>query len=180
MLIILSSQSAVKIQAVKEACAALNIEAEVIGVKAASGVPEQPMNVETAQGAWNRIMSARKINPDGNLYLSIENGIFEKDGGYYDKAVIAAQTSKGVKFTAFSDGVQFPAACVEEARQRGFDKVTVGKVMAEKGIVAQHDDPHLTLTGKSRAEFLRETVTRVLKTIFHAQIARNPSPGAVL
>jgi hypothetical protein len=45
-----------------------------------------------------------------------------------------------------------------EAKRRGFDTWTVGKVMEEQGLIRQHDDPHLDLSGTSRAVYLADAV----------------------
>ena len=55
--------------------------------------------------------------------------------------------------------VEVPSECVEKARAIGFDTTTVGMVMAAKGIVDRHDDPHASLGDKTpRAEILRDAV----------------------
>lgn len=162
MKIIVGSQSQVKIEAVRGALKKRGIQAEVVGVKAKSNVAEQPMDDETLHGARNRAEHARTLVADGDLYLAIENGIFTEGERFFDKAVVLAMAKDGTETWAFSDGVEFPKAAVEEARKRGFATTTVGQVMAEQGIVATHDDPHLSLIGKSRSAILEETVSALL------------------
>jgi non-canonical (house-cleaning) NTP pyrophosphatase len=157
MKIVLASTSAVKIDACRKAFGAA---ADITGVKVPSCVNEQPMDTETLQGAFNRIAAARAAMPGADVYVSIENGIFEENGKYIDRPVIAVAKGAGAPEVTYGDGVEFPAASVEETRKRGFDTWTVGKVMQEQGIVAQHDDPHLTLSGKSRADYLAEAVVK--------------------
>jgi len=62
----------------------------------------------------------------------------------------------------YSDSVPFPYEAVQEAQRRGFKEWTVGRVMEEWGIVAQHDDPHLSLTGKSREDYIAEAIKKNL------------------
>jgi inosine/xanthosine triphosphatase len=162
MRIVVGSQSAIKIDAVQDAFAAIGVDAEVVGVRAHSGAPEQPLNDETIQGARNRTAHAKELDPNGDLYVAIQNGIFEEQGRFIDKAVVVCATKHVRDQVSYSDGVEFPRSAVEEARRRGFDRITVGKVMAEQGLVAKHDDPHLTLAGKPRARFLTETVSVAL------------------
>ena len=169
MKIVVGSQSQVKLDAVKSALAELGLEVEVVGVKAKSYVSEQPIDDETITGARNRAAHAKELCADGDLYISIENGVFAEAGGrYLDRAVVLSIARDGSEAIAISDGmaisdsVEFPAASVNEARKRGFATTTVGKVMEEQGIVAKHDDPHLSLSGKPRAEFLKETVVELL------------------
>ena len=57
----------------------------------------------------------------------------------------------------------FPDKYVEMARQRGFDVCTVGQVMQEEGFVADAKDPHLSISGVSRREYLGRVVKKVLE-----------------
>src|SRR6187399_2170582 len=90
--IVLASTSAVKLDACR---AAFGDEAEIITVKAPSGVGEQPMNGETVTGAFNRIAAAKKLVPDADLYVSIENGIFEEKGHDIDRPVVVVSRAAG-------------------------------------------------------------------------------------
>jgi non-canonical (house-cleaning) NTP pyrophosphatase len=155
MKIVLASTSAVKLEACR---AAFGDAAEIVTVKAPSGVNEQPMDDETVTGAFNRIAAAKTMAPGADLYVSIENGIFDEKGHFIDRPVVVVSRGSGDPQVTYGDGVEFPKDSVDEARRRGLDKWTVGKVMAEQGIVKQHDDPHLSLSGKSRTEYLRATV----------------------
>lgn len=160
MNIVVTSQSALKLAAVRAAFAATDT---IIGVKAASGVAEQPLNDETMRGAFNRLADAKHLHPGADLYVSIENGLFEENGQYLDKAVaVVLDTGNGMD-TGISDGVIFPSDCVEEARRRGFDTWTAGKVMAERGVIAKHDDPHATLAGKPRADYIAQALADALQ-----------------
>ena len=163
MKFILCSQSQIKLAAVKNALVRLGIEAEVVGVKARSNVAEQPIDGETLQGAKNRAIHARKLAGDGDFYIAIENGVYaEVDGRFVDKAVVLVIAKDGAAGKAFSEGVEFPKASVEEARRRGFATTTVGQVMAEQGLVAKPDDCSLSLIGRSRVDILTDTVADLL------------------
>ena len=164
--IAVASNSAIKLDAVRDAIASLMIKAEIIGLKTASGVPEQPTDKETLQGARNRIQHAKALDPRAQLYIAIENGIFDEAGRYFDKAVVICLTSAGQEFIATSAGVEFPADCVEEARRIGFDKMTASKIIAQRGLSKQHDDPHLSLAGRPRAQFITETLVTLLRKVF--------------
>ncbi len=160
--IVVGSQSEVKLNAVKNALRALNVDADVIGVKAKSGINEQPVANETVDGARNRVADARRLYPDADMYIAVENGIFPKAGSWIDKAVILAVTRGGKESLEYSQGVEFPKQYVEEAHAQGFDKITVGQVMQKHGAVAKHDDPHLSLAGKSRATIIEDTLKETL------------------
>ena len=154
--IVLASTSALKIEACRRAFPGDTI----IPVKSSSGINEQPLGDETLQGARNRLRHAREQFPDASYFVSIENGIFEEDARYVDRAVVTVESAAGQVQVTLSDGVEFPGASVEEARSRGFETWTVGRVMQEQGVVKQHDDPHLDLSGRSRVEYIDEAVRR--------------------
>lgn len=157
MRVVLASQSGVKAFACREVFADV-AGLQLVCVKAASSVNEQPVGDETLRGAFNRIANARVIRPDGDVYIAIENGLFEENGQYVDRAVVVLETADSMRHIVTGDGVAFPRECVEAARARGFDRVTAGQVMQERGLVQKHDDPHLDLAGKSRAVFLVDTL----------------------
>jgi len=84
MNVIISSQNPVKIQAVKEAVQQLfpDENHRFEGISVSSGVSEQPMtDKETLLGAKNRASGARKIHPEGDLWVGIEGGIEPREGG---------------------------------------------------------------------------------------------------
>jgi len=165
MKIVVGSQSAVKLDAVKNALVnRKNIE--VVGVKANSGAPEQPIGDETLLGARNRAADARKLAPDADLYIAIENGIFLENGHWIDKAVVLAVTKDRHEHIEYSKGVEFDKQWVDEARELGFDTITVGKLMAAKGVVRKHDDPHADLGDKTpRAQILKEAVSSAVNKV---------------
>lgn len=164
MKLILTSTSEVKVRAVREALSEVGWSSiEVAPVKASSGVSEQPFGDETLVGARNRILSAKLIDSSGDLYTSIENGLFTAGPKYFDRAIIVVQT-RTTEVIFESIAVEFPARYVEEARRRGFNSTTVGRVMMEFGVVQRHDDPHLDLAGVSRSTILRWACTSALRS----------------
>lgn len=168
MKIAVASASAVKLEACRKAFGAVAPQGgvvDIIPVKAPSGVAEQPVGDETLTGALNRISHARSAVHDADYYVSIENGLFVEDGRYIDRAVVVIARRNEAPQTFYSDGVEFPSQSVEETRKRGFDTWTVGKVMAEQGVVSQHDDPHLSLSGKSRVAYINETAARAVSAL---------------
>lgn len=157
MRVVLASQSGVKAFACREVFGDV-AGLELVCVKALSNVNEQPLGDETLRGAFNRIANARVIRPDGDVYVAIENGLFEENGQYVDRAVVVLEIAGGLRHSVTGDGVLFPRDCVEDARARGFDRTTAGQVMQERGLVQKHDDPHLDLAGRSRSVFLVDTL----------------------
>jgi non-canonical (house-cleaning) NTP pyrophosphatase len=163
MKVVLASQSALKIEACRAAFAKVGqADIELIPVKVPSGVAEQPFGAETLTGAFNRLSAAMKLCPKADLYIAIENGLFEEGGDIVDKAVILSARSMNDIALQYSQSVSFPQEYVEEAKQRGFDKVTVGDVMFERGYIQDAKDPHKSICGTSRKSILEATLVRVL------------------
>lgn len=160
MKIVLASESKVKVAAVHDAFK--HHGAELVTVNVPSGINEQPMNGETLTGAFNRLKAAREKVPDADLYISIENGIFEEHPEFVDRAIVAISRGDADPEVIYSEGVVFPKEAVKEAMARGLDKITVGKVMAEMGIVKDHADPHYDLRNIHRADILAKTMKQAV------------------
>lgn len=149
--IYLGSTSKHKIAAVQEACGKAGIEAEVIGVKAASEQDEQPFGMEAIiQGAITRAENARKGHEqqDEEISIGIESGILGSGQVKIDidLAAIVIIKHDGSKIVTTSTGIQFPNEYVDIAAGKGFDTTTVGSVIAKK-LGGDGTDPHATLTG---------------------------------
>lgn len=136
-----------------------------------SGVAEQPMNLEEIkEGASNRLSAAIKLKPRAGLYISVESGLIRepsaKDSEVYewvDRALVIVKT-KGREISALTEGVLFPEDAVLKTMLKpgGLRLNTVGKVMLEMGLIKDHTDPHLELSGKSRAEYISETLSKLI------------------
>lgn len=159
---VLASQSALKVEVCRSVLSKFYDNFDLLAVRAVSGVADQPLNDETAQGARNRIEDARNQIPDADLYISIENGLFEEQGKYVDRGFCLVQDNTLQEFIGLSEEVTFPFEAVQETIKRGFNKWTVGKVMQEMRLVTQHDDPHKDLSGKSRKEYLIDAISAAL------------------
>jgi len=159
--IIVTSASAIKINTVQKALQRFfpGRTFNVIGVKASSGINEQPVGGEAEQGARNRIESAHSMVPAEltsveKAFVSIESGIFETPAGTWeDKAVAVIQLPSESYLSGMSPrGVEFPQEAVDTARAKegGFGKNTVGSVIAEmyaaRGITIDKQDPQSALT----------------------------------
>lgn len=159
--IVVASGSAIKIELVRKALQKLfpSRSFTVEGVKAPSGINEQPIGSETEQGARSRLLKAQEIFTENHTdietaYFSIESGLFEASPGEWeDRAVVVIGLPDGRTFSSISVGVHFPTDAVEEARQLegGFAQHTVGSVIAkhfaEQGIEVDKQDPQTALTG---------------------------------
>jgi non-canonical (house-cleaning) NTP pyrophosphatase len=179
--IILGTKSQIKLQALNEVIkdSLVNKIVKVFTYDVPSGVPDQPFNEEGRIGASQRAMNAAKEYQKQNFFntkqaisIGIENYVEttmnSKSGKVYnDIAAISVITlpnsSNEQPIIVYSDPLEFTAEYVEEAILLN---TTVGKVMKDKGVVKNANDPHLELSGKSRVEFLKkplkEALTKVL------------------
>lgn len=169
--IALGSQSQVKQTAISNAIAQFELDAELVAVKARSGIAEQPFNEETLRGAKNRAVHAAQLVRHADLAIAIESGIFVRKPHlfarkrYLDIAIVLARLQDGTFVSVESDSVEFPEEAVLETKRRGVQDWTTGRVLQEWGLVAQHDDPHFSLTGKSRAEYINEAALRLFEQL---------------
>jgi len=155
MLVVVGTTSKLKLSAAQAAFP----YATVTGVKTSSGVPEQPIEEQTAQGAHNRLVEAKRLEPNADIYVGIENGIFYEDGNYVDKAVIVLENSDADQHVEYSRSVVFPTRFYLKAQELGFENITVGQVMFDAGLVEKKDDPHTDLGDKiSRVILLTDAI----------------------
>ena len=166
--IIIGSTSIHKINAVRNACEILKLNADISGMKTDSGQNEQPIGFEeTYHGALTRAEAVHKKNPDA-ISIGIESGIFNFGKGTsitIDMAIIVVITSDK-KLITTSEGVQFPEEYISIAQERGFATTTVGSIISEM-LGGDPTDPHSILTnGKiSRDATLTNALITLLKQI---------------
>eukprot|EP00933_Yihiella_yeosuensis_P067743 TRINITY_DN72758_c0_g1_i1.p1 TRINITY_DN72758_c0_g1~~TRINITY_DN72758_c0_g1_i1.p1 ORF type:complete len:236 (+),score=55.59 TRINITY_DN72758_c0_g1_i1:62-709(+) len=183
--IVVASTAAMKVAAVKrlfeKGGPALDSSSDrgvsVEGIKAPSGVNDQPFgHEETIRGALNRLAAARLEVPGADVYVSMENGLFEVDCSgssdreegsgrkCFDLAWVAIQDSHGHQTLAHSAGIEMPSEAAEASKASGF-KATAGGVVSESAEAAGHkvdpQDPHLHLTGGlcAREKLLLDALT---------------------
>lgn len=170
MKIIVAGTSDIKIAATKKAVYQLvlkDIEVESIKI-GSTGINEQPIGEsEILEGAKRRAVLAKeadKIQDISTIYLGIENGIEEQTPhNWFDYAFIYGIFPKGERVTK-TIRCFFPEECVIATSKLpgGFKDNTVGKYMANIGLVKDHADPHIDLCGISRTELLKEAIKDIL------------------
>lgn len=141
----LGSLNDVKIGAVIEACQRIGFQIQVISFATQSGVNEQPIGLEeTLRGAQERAEAARRSEPNA-VCVGIESGILRAEGVSIDLAVIVVLTRSGKRIVSTSAGMSFPEVLVRETETLGFEKHTVGSMIADvfNGDAA---DPHRALS----------------------------------
>ena len=149
----------------------------VFGYKSESGINEQPVgDVEILLGAENRIQDciASHNMSDCDYIVSFENGIksvpISGEAQWFDYVwVIVLDCKTGHKSYAFGQGVRFPTKYVLEAKELGFDKYTVGSIIAKHNPTSSGSDPHYFLTGRQvkRKDILEQTLLVALSQLYY-------------
>lgn len=96
--VVVASTNPVKINTTEIGFAKMfpNVEHEFLGVKAESGVSDQPMSEEeTLKGALNRAEHIAKLEPKADYWVGIEGGIQEINGVMESFAWIVIRDKKG-------------------------------------------------------------------------------------
>jgi inosine/xanthosine triphosphatase len=89
--VIVASENPVKISVAKRAFSSVYPDDtfEFLPVQSASGVPDQPMNKETEQGALNRLDFIKRLHPEADYWISQEGGLYADGENLYNRAWIA-------------------------------------------------------------------------------------------
>ena len=160
---VLASKSAPKIEGLRKALDELGLNKSFEMIATPSGVPEQPEEEQILEGAKNRAKAARVAFPDAYI-VAIENGLRKTESGTIDIAIVVVIAPNGKITVTESAPVTFPAHIVDEARCRGFDKITAGKVLSEH-YGSTYGDPQSYLTNgrTNRATMIAEAIVAALK-----------------
>lgn len=162
------STSKHKLEAVRLACANLDLKCDVFGLDTKSGQNEQPIGFEeTFSGALTRAKSVQKVYPS-DVVIGIESGIITIKKPMpicLDLAVIVVLFEKQMIITT-SNGMVFPQQYYKYAKRKGFEKTTVGSVVASK-LGGDRTDPHSILSNGelSRQETLVKAIEVALRLL---------------
>ncbi len=118
------SANHVKVEAVREVMESIYGSVRIYPYDVKSGVPDQPFEEETHQGAINRAKSALK---DHDLSVGIEAGVFEKYDGLFDIQHCAIYDKDGKTTVGMGSGFKYPDEVAEKVR----NGMTVGSAMDE-------------------------------------------------
>jgi hypothetical protein len=92
------------------------------------------------------------------LIVSFENFIRDIDTPT-DDCFCVVRNYVGETNNAFSKDLLLSKELWQEYKESvDRDKITFGKFLKDKGVIADEKDPHLSLCGKSRKEFLKEAL----------------------
>lgn len=126
MKVAIATSSREKIAGVKEAFLRFfqlkESELQIYSQPVESGVPEQPFDEQTYQGALNRVYGIQEVFPDMDFYISCEAGIEYAFYNYFNVQVVCILDGKSkYHFWGKSAGLSIPVVAIEEIRQSNLD-----------------------------------------------------------
>jgi inosine/xanthosine triphosphatase len=142
MKVLVGSHNPVKIEAVKEVFSKYFDNVDVLGIKVASSVPDQPINDETFDGAKNRALELKRINETKMLgaqfFVGIEGGIIKHYGKWFACGVICIIDTKGRTSFGTSPHFELPDVITKELLNRTelgdvMDRITGENNIKQKG-----------------------------------------------
>jgi len=173
----IGSTSKIKVGALQDAVHDLNLHAAVSPIQGVeSGVSEQPCGEdETFRGAQYRVHNCYDVDPRGDIYFAIENGIRQVEGEWLDFAYVLARVNLDNvdEINGKREFVsQSKSITLTQEKPGGFRDNTVGKTLKELELVRFHDDPHLDLCGESRRVILKRAIVELLESSGIADLCR--------
>lgn len=167
MRIAIGTTSELKIRALKMALDKIKIEAEILSVKANSGVSDEPFGYEeTIKGAKNRAkQSLEEKKPD--LAVGIENGLIKIEENYFDIACIYIVSKEGEESLSFSSGYFVPDWAIKEIKEKNTE---LGEI-TKKNLGDSDKDPVKFFSNGTirRDEWLSQSVLFALMKIFNKE-----------
>ena len=128
MTVLIGTKNPGKIEGAKNALKKYFADVEVEGVKISSNVSEQPVGVETYEGAVNRVDNliayAQENNLKADLYLSVESGLTSELGFWAITNIAVIKNAKGETGVGSSASFPVPNKYVEQIKTE-----TLGTVM---------------------------------------------------
>ena len=110
--IAVATDSRYKLNAIKKAIFALDIDAEILNADVATGVPDQPTNDKVQQGASNRAVNILEVFKEADLGVGVEFGYELHEGKYHMICWACIVTRSGVKLTEHSSSLELPKILV--------------------------------------------------------------------
>ena len=100
---------------------------EIEGVAVPSNVPEQPLNLETYQGAKNRVDNlikyAKENNIEADLFMAVESGITESLGKWVITNIAVIKDNKGYESWGTSASFPVPTKYVKSILEKDLGHV---------------------------------------------------------
>ena len=128
MKVLIGTKNPGKIEGARRALSKYYKDFEIVGVKAESNVPEQPVGVETYQGALNRVNNlmhyAKENNIQADMFISVESGMTCELGFWAITNIAVIKNANGEMGVGSSGSFPVPNKLVETIKQE-----TLGVVM---------------------------------------------------
>lgn len=136
MKVLIGTKNPGKIEGAKNALTHYFKDIEVVGVKVPSNVSEQPVGIETYEGALNRVNNlishANENNIQADLFMAVESGLTSELGFWAISNIAVIANNKGEMGYGASSSFPVPSQYVEEIKTE-----TLGTVMDR--IFAEND-----------------------------------------
>ncbi len=128
MKVLIGTKNPGKIEGAKRALAKYFDNFELEGVKVSSDVADQPVGIETYNGALNRVNNlvayAKQNNIEADLFLSVESGLTSELGFWAITNIAVIKNAKGEMGVGSSASFPVPNKYVEQIKTQ-----TLGTVM---------------------------------------------------
>ena len=128
MKVLIGTTNPGKIYGAKSALEQFYENVDIVGVKAASEVSDQPVNDETYVGAINRVKNtikyARENQIEADYYMAIESGLMQNFGKWFITNIAVVADNHEKYSTGMSASFPVPEKYVEAIKQK-----TLGSVM---------------------------------------------------
>lgn len=172
MLVAVGSTNPTKIEPVKKVFSHHFKNVKIKGVTVASGVKDQPMNVDDMfKGAFNRAKNALKKVRGANYGVGIEGGLHKYSYGWFEQSIVVILDKKGDIGIGASGGLVLPNKVIneinkgknlEQAVDKLFKTKKIGKGIGMFGI--------FTKGVVTRSEGVRHGVAFALARFLHEKI----------
>ena len=131
MKILIASKNPVKIDATKEAFSHYFEDIEILSFDVSSGIPDQPIDNETFEGAKNRALELQKINKEKNLegdfFVGIEGGIQKLYDIWFSFSVTCIIDKEDTIGFGTSPNFELPEFIIKKL----LDRIELGDVMQD-------------------------------------------------
>ena len=128
MKVLIGTKNPGKIEGAKRALSKYFNDFELIGVKVESDVPDQPVGIETYNGALNRVNNlvkyAKENNLQADMFMSVESGLTSELGFWAITNIAVIKNAKGETGVGSSASFPVPNKYVEPIKTE-----TLGTVM---------------------------------------------------
>ena len=128
MKVLIATKNPGKIEGARRALKHYYKDVEVVGISAPSNVSEQPVGIETFEGAMNRVNNlmahAKQNHISADLFMAVESGLTSELGFWAISNIAVIKNNKGETSYGASSSFPVPTKYVEDIKTE-----TLGTVM---------------------------------------------------